>query len=337
MRLTNPCKAATIAGTALAIAALSPAWGQTTMRLASATINDVQHQWQQVFAEELAARVGDAVTTEIYPASQLGTIPRMAEGVLLGTIESFITPTAFLVGTDPVFQIFDSPALFDDAEHAAAVIHDPEYRDHIEEIALDSGIRVIGIIYNSPILILSNDPVETLEDFDGLKVRTFSSPLQMEPMEELGAIPLPLALSEVVPALQSGGVDAMLAGMPILTAFQYYDVASYVTDLNFSTVISVNIVNEAWFQSQPEDVRDAIIESGRVAEQAVLDWGIENVQNANQVWLDNGGEILQLGAEDQAELAATAARVADEILSSNDAVASEYQRLREVAERHSAN
>ena len=66
------------------------------MRLASATINDVQHEWQKVFAADLAARLGDRVTVEIYPASQLGTIPRMVEGVLLGTIQSFITPTAFL-------------------------------------------------------------------------------------------------------------------------------------------------------------------------------------------------------------------------------------------------
>ena len=42
---------------------------------------------------------------------------------------------------------------------------------------------------------------------------------------------MPLALTEVIPQLQSGGLDGMLAGMPILTAFKYYDVAKYVTDL----------------------------------------------------------------------------------------------------------
>ena len=37
--------------------------------------------------------------------------------------------------------------------------------------------------------------------------------------------PLPLPLSEVVPALQSGNIDSMLAGMLILEAFKFYDVA----------------------------------------------------------------------------------------------------------------
>ena len=64
------------------------------MKLASATINDGQHEWQKLFVEGAEGqRIGDKVKTEIYPASQLGAIPRMAEGVSLGTIESFITPT----------------------------------------------------------------------------------------------------------------------------------------------------------------------------------------------------------------------------------------------------
>ena len=90
-----------------ALLALTPqAQAQTVMKLASATVNDVQHEWQKVFVIELQKRVGDKVKTEIYPASQLGAIPRMVEGVLLGTIESFVTPTSFMVPTDPRFTIY---------------------------------------------------------------------------------------------------------------------------------------------------------------------------------------------------------------------------------------
>jgi TRAP-type C4-dicarboxylate transport system substrate-binding protein len=80
----------------------------------------------------------------------------------------------------------------------------------------------------------------------------------MEPMKAIGTIPVPLALTEVIPQLQSGGIDGVLAGMPILTAFKYYDSAKYVTDLNFAQIISVDVVNEAWFKAQPKDVQDAI-------------------------------------------------------------------------------
>jgi TRAP-type C4-dicarboxylate transport system substrate-binding protein len=114
----------------------------------------------------------------------------------------------------------------------------------------------------------------------------------MEPMKAIGTIPVPLALTEVIPQLQSGGIDGVLAGMPILTAFKYYDSAKYVTDLNFAQIISVDVVNEAWFKAQPKDVQDAIRAAGRDAEQKVFPWGVENVKKSNALWLENKGEIL---------------------------------------------
>lgn len=307
-----------------------PAAAETVMKLASATINDVQHEWQKVFARELAARVGDEVKVEIYPASQLGAIPRMVEGVLLGTIESFITPTAFLTNVDRRFEVFDVPGLFASPDEVRGVIHEPGYRDHLETMFLDRGLRVIGAIYNSPTIVLTRSPAPTLEALRGLKIRTFASPLQMKPMEAIGAIPVPLALSEVIPQLQSGGLDGMLAGMPILTAFKYFDIARTVTDLNFAQIVSVDVVNESWFQSQPEPVREAIRAAGRAAEAEVFAWGVANVERANSVWLENQGQILRLPDDEQARMMTEFEAIGTAIVSEDPAVKAEYERLLDV-------
>ncbi len=332
-------RAATIALALALTPTLTPlsAAAQSTMKLASATINDVQHEWQKVFAAELEARVGDAVTVEIYPASQLGTIPRMAEGVLLGSIEAFTTPTAFMTNVDPRFQAFDVPGLFAGPEDVRAAIHEPAYRDHLETLFLDSGLRVIGAIYNSPTVVLTREPAPHLADLDGLKIRTFASPLQMEPMAALGAIPVPLALSEIVPQLQSGGLDGMLAGMPILTAFKYYDVAKYVTDLKFAEIVSVTVVNEDWFQAQDENVRAAIIEAGRAAETAVFPWGVENVARTNAIWVENGGEILALSEEERLAMVDRFEAVTAEVLADQPEVMAEYERLAELVAKGGGN
>jgi len=327
-------------GGALALFAFSatamPAAAQTTMKLASATINDVQHEWQKVFAEELAARVGDQVKTEIYPASQLGPIPRMSEGVLLGSIEAFTTPTSFMTNVDPRFQAFDVPGLFKTPQDVDAAIHDPEYRDHMETMFLDKGLRVIGAIYNSPTVVFTMKPVTDLGGFEGLKIRTFASPMQVKPMEQLGAIPLPLALSEVVPQLQSGGLDGLLVGMPILTAFKFYDVGKNITDLRFAEIVSVTVVNEDWFQSQPEDVQNAIIEAGRAAEETVFPWGVENVERTYKIWSDNGGAINHLPDDQQAKMNAEFATLAEELAAADPAVEEEYQGLRAVVKANAS-
>lgn len=313
----------------LALMAPGISAAESTMKLASATINDVQHEWQKVFAEEMSARAGDAVTVEIYPASQLGAIPRMSEGVALGTIEAFTTPTSFVTGVDPRFQAFDVPGLFRSPDEVRDVIHDAAYRDHLETLFLDKGLRVIGAIYNSPTLMLTREPATTLADIEGLKIRTFASPLQMEPLKSLGAQPTPLALSEVMPQLQAGGIDGMLAGMPILTAFKFHDAAKHVTDLNFSHLVSVTLVNETWFQTQAPETREAIRAAGRAAEERVFSWGVDNVERANQAWRDAGGQIHSLSAEEQADMMARFAEIGEAVIADQPAVLAEYERLRD--------
>ncbi|WP_420410129.1 TRAP transporter substrate-binding protein [Hoeflea sp.] len=314
-------------GLAFGLPFTGAAQAQQTMKLASATINDVQHEWQKEFQKEIEARVGDALTVEIYPASQLGAIPRMSEGVLLGTIEAFTTPTSFVTNVDPRFQAFDVPGLFRDADEVDAVIHDQEFRDYMETLFLDKGVRIIGAIFNSPTQILTREPVTTLDGLNGLKVRTFASPLQMEPMSAVGVNPTPLALSEVTPQLQAGGIDGMLAGIPILTAFKFYDTAKHVTNINMNQIVSVTLVNEAWFQSQSDEVKTAIIEAGRAAEETVFPWGVENVERAEKAWLDNGGEVHMLPEDQQAELQETFASVANEVIADQPEVIAVKDRL----------
>lgn len=304
-----------------------PARGETVMRLASATIGDVQHEWQKEFAQEIEERVGGALRVSIHPASELGPIPQMVAGVRDGSIESFVTPTAFLTEVDPRFEIFEVPGLFASPEEVAAVIHDPAYRDHLETLAIDRGLRVIGAIYNSPTVALTREPAPTLEAFRGKRIRTFASPLQTQPIEALGAIAVPLPLVEVMPQLRAGTLDGMLVGMPVLTAFGYDAVARNVTELGFAEIVSVDVVNERWFQGQPDTVREAIRAAGRAAEQAVFPWGVANVARSNATWLERGGRILTLPADERARMMEQFASIGSAAVDADPAVKAEYARL----------
>ena len=59
----------------------------------------------------------------------------------------------------------------------------------METLFLGSGLRIIGAIYNSPTVVFTLKPVTQLDQFKGLKIRTFASPMQVKPMELLGATP----------------------------------------------------------------------------------------------------------------------------------------------------
>jgi TRAP-type C4-dicarboxylate transport system substrate-binding protein len=308
------------------------AFAQAVMKMASATINDVQHEWLKRFDAAMKPQAGK-LKIEIYPASQLGQIPRMVEGVAVGTIESFVTPTSFLVSVEPRYQIFDAIGVFQSPEHLNRVLLDEAFRKRALSIGDDKGLKGIGIFFNSPIIVLSRRPIQSLADFKGKKIRVFGTPLQIEPMKTLGASPVPMAFGEVIAALQNGTVDGMLAGMPVLTPMKFYDVAKAVTEIHPSIVTSIQVVNKKWFDALPGDVQAAMLEAGARTDREAFSFASALIERANKDWMANGGQLLKLPAPEQARMMADLKSLGTQLLSTNPQVKTEYDELLRVAER----
>ena len=316
------------------LAAASPAGAQAvTMKMASATIGDVQHEWLRRFETEIKAKAGDRLKVEIYPASQLGAIPRMVEGVLLGTIEAFVTPTSFLVGTEARYQVFDAIGVFQSPEHLGRSLADAEFRKRALATGDSKGVHGIGIFYNSPVVVVSKKPILSLADFKGQKIRVFATPLQIEPMKALGAAPVPMALNEVLPALQSGNIDGLLAGIPVLTAMKFFDAAKAVTEIHPGIVVSTVVVNKKWFDGLPATLRQAIDEAGAAVDRGAFQMAAGIVERANKGWVDNGGRLVKLPAAEQVKMMSELKALGAALLSQNPAVKAEYEELIRVTDR----
>lgn len=87
------------------------------MKLGTATINDAQHEWCKRFVAMVEKDSGGRIKGEIYPASQLGPIPREIEGVQFGAIQGYIGPPEFLVGIDHRYEVLSAPGLITDMAH----------------------------------------------------------------------------------------------------------------------------------------------------------------------------------------------------------------------------
>jgi len=304
----------------------------STMKMATATINDVQHEWLKRFDAALKPQAAQ-LKIEIYPASQLGQIPRMVEGVAVGTIESFVTPTTFLVSVEPRFQVFDAIGVFGSPEHLNRVLQDAGFRKRALALGEEKGLKGIGIFFNSPIIVLARRPIQSLADFNGKKIRVFGTPLQIEPMKKLGASPVPMAFGEVIAALQNGTIDGMLAGMPVLTPMKFYDVAKNVTEIHPSIVTSIQVVNKRWFEGLPPEIQAAMLAAGERVDKEAFSFATALIDKANSDWRANGGQLLKLPAAEQAKLMVDLKAIGTQLLSTNPQIKAEYDELLRVAER----
>src|SRR6202046_350842 len=80
------------------------------MKVTLPTINDAPHQFAKDFAALVEKDSGGRIKGEVYPASQLGSVPRQIEGTQFGAIQMAVIPSEFWVGVDQRFEITAAPA-----------------------------------------------------------------------------------------------------------------------------------------------------------------------------------------------------------------------------------
>ena len=91
-----------------------------TMKMTLPTLNDPSYFFAKNYAAALEKDSGGRIKTEIYPASQLGSIPRQIEGTQFGAIQCAVIPPEFFVGVDERFEVMAAPGLVDSMEHGRA-------------------------------------------------------------------------------------------------------------------------------------------------------------------------------------------------------------------------
>jgi TRAP-type transport system periplasmic protein len=242
------------------------------LKCATATINDVQHELCKRFIARLEKRTNGAIQGQVFPASQLGSIPRMIEGVQLGTIEAWVGPPEFLVGVDARFQALTAPYLFNDVDHAYRVINDEEFLGKFLVLGEGKGVKGASLVIYGPAGFNTRVPVHAPDDLRGKKIRVLATPIEMAMMAALGATGVPMPLGEVLPALQQGALDGAETSLPVLVAFKYYDVAKWYVKTDHYVITAMLAISKKWYDTLPVTVQQTLLEEGRALHAELLDW-----------------------------------------------------------------
>ncbi len=319
---------------ALALAFAGAASGQTVMKIGTATINDNQHEWMKLFAAGMEKRAAGRIKVELYPAGQLGSIPRMVDGVQLGTIEAISLPPEFLVGVDKRAGILSMPGLFKDIAHCHKVMGDPEFRKAFFEFMAPKGVVAISGFCSSPQAFLTKRKIDKLDDLKGLKVRVLASDYEVQPMRAIGVNPTPMALGEVLTSLQSGVIDGVSSIPNVFLRLKMNSAAKFVTTTGTNFVTVMNFANKTWLDKLPADLRAIVMEEGRAAELALAPWNDKANANATEEWKQQGGTVSALPAADQERLIKTFVETGNKVMDAQPDVKPFYTQVLGISNRH---
>jgi TRAP-type transport system periplasmic protein len=286
----------------------------TTIKLATATLNDAQHEWMKRFAVAIDKNTNGRIKAEIYPASQLGTIPRMIEGTQLGSIQIWVGPPEFLVGVDQRFELLSVPGLFQNDQQAVKTIADPEFSKAFLALGANKGLVGASLFVYGPAAFAMRTPFRTLADLRGKKIRVLASPFQTEQIARLGATGVPLTLGDVLPALQQGTIDGTFSAIPVFTTLQYQGAAKYMTETGQAYIFSIAMLSKRWFDGLPADLQGQVMAAAKQAAVDVTPWALDFIDAQRKQWTDKGGELIPLPAADKADMMSKLASVGDDIV-----------------------
>jgi TRAP-type mannitol/chloroaromatic compound transport system substrate-binding protein len=181
------------------------------------------------YAKNVAFLTNGEITFEVFPAGTLGSPLKVVETVKTGVADSGHHWSGYDWGVDKTAVLFGGYAGSMPAEHYIHWLYEGGGVDLWKQWRLEEH----GIVafpcgsHADEIFMQSNRRVETLDDFQGLKVRT--SGAWAEIATELGASTVILPGPEVYPALERGVVDAMEWATPWINyEMGFHKVAQYV-------------------------------------------------------------------------------------------------------------
>jgi len=303
------------------------------MKISTPTINDVPDTYGKNLLAAIEKDSGGRIKGQVYPASQLGSIPRQIEGTQFGSIQCEIVPPEFMVGIDQRFEVLAAPGLVQSQAQGQKVAADPAVRKLMLGLGADKGLHGIGLFMSEPSDVVTRNPIRTLADFKGKKLRIFASQFQSEALQRLGVTPVAMTLGDVLPAIQQGTIDGAVTGMGPISHMHFIDAAKYVTMTNQPSIFLIVVVNKKWYDSLSKDLQEIVDRDGAEQSIAVAATAAEFRAKSESSYTASGGELIKLPPDEQATFLNTLSSVGADVSKSSPQLAEAYKVVTDAAER----
>jgi len=238
---------------------------------------------QTRFATEAAAAIEEAtdgeVTVQVFPASQLGGVSEMVDGVRMGSIQMGHHDFASLAQIVPDVSVFNAPFIYRDGAHALAATDpatSPALQQINEQLVAEGGVRIIGRIYRGARHISTNFEVKTPDDLAGKPFRAVPLDLWVSMVKGFGATPTPVEVAELPTALMTGLVVGQENPLTMITSNKLYEVQSHIAMTGHMQSVLAVFINEDVWQGLSEEVRGEITEVLETKAAESLVWAQES-------------------------------------------------------------
>ena len=235
---------------------------------------------------------------QIYNSGVLGSEKVTYDYTKSGIVEMCVVGTTMWSET-PKMSIPDFPFLFDSVEHAR-VCYQGELGEYIaEDLESTQPLKLLSWYPNGAREFTSNKKLESLDDFNGQKLRMPNNPIHVKLAESLGANVVIMDMGEVFTALEQGVADGQDNPLATVKTEGWYEVQDYVYDTNHIISSLELFAGEEFWNSLSEEDQKAFEEASQAASDYAWDLYEEQLSDDKQFMKDNGLVVTELSDEDR--------------------------------------
>ncbi|MDV2967101.1 TRAP transporter substrate-binding protein DctP [Nitratireductor aquimarinus] len=217
------------------------------------------------FAELVEEKTDGAVTVRQFPQAQIGNEIQSISSAQGGIVEMAVTTTAGLAAMVPEFNVFQLPFMFGSYEQLDKVSRSPVSQKILDKMEPNNLVGLCFWDYGFRNITNNKRPVTSLEDVQGLRIRTIQNKVYIDALSAMGMNPTPLPFPETFTALETGAIDGNEIANDVTRSTSFYEVQDYLTETQHFTTISVVYASKKFWDgldaSQQDAVRAACAES----------------------------------------------------------------------------
>jgi TRAP-type C4-dicarboxylate transport system substrate-binding protein len=284
----------------LALAACLTMFPAQAQELKIASIAPDGSAWMRAMREAagiVREATQDRVILKFYPGGVMGDDTQILRRIRVGQLHGGAFTSGGLADRYPALQAYGVPLLFrslDEVDYVRKRL-DAELIAGLEA----AGFVSFGFIEGGFAQFMSAEPVRSVDDLRRRKVWIpDGDPISLLSLETLGVSPVPLPVTDVMTALQTGLLDVVASSPVVALVLQWHTKVRYVTDLPVAYSYGIFAIDARSFNRISADdqqvLRDVMTQTvasldatarddNDRALQAMLDIGIEpvSVERAN--------------------------------------------------------
>jgi TRAP-type C4-dicarboxylate transport system substrate-binding protein len=186
--------------------------------------------------------------------------------------------------------------------------------ERFEQVFQEKGYVLISWSEIGFVYMMANKPITSLEALQGSKVwMPEGDPVSRAVLQKAGVSPIPLRISDVLLALQTGLVDVIYSPPIGAIALQWFTKVKYVTRVPLSYSLGAVVMTNKAFESIPTDHQHAFLETFRTNLAALNVQTRKDNEEALLVMAQEGIEIVDVPPEELARFQRIAKEVTEEI------------------------